>query len=65
MVAGEVSNLAIPLPPPSHSSFLRGAGVLHGISEKRREIERSLQSSKGWEDVVAVSTPYIRLILSI
>jgi hypothetical protein len=26
---------AIPLPPPSHSSFLRGVGVLHGVSEER------------------------------
>jgi hypothetical protein len=32
--------------------------VLHGVREVRRENEISLQSSKEWEDVVAVSTPY-------
>jgi hypothetical protein len=38
------------------------------VSERKREkSERSLQFSKAWEDVVAVSvsTPYRRLILSI
>jgi hypothetical protein len=54
----------IPLSPPSHSYFLRGVGVLHGVGEVRREIERSLQSSKEWEDVVAVSTP-CRLLICI
>jgi hypothetical protein len=39
--------------------------VLHGVREERRESERSLQSSKEWEDVVAVSTLYRYLILSI
>jgi hypothetical protein len=39
--------------------------VLHGVREERRESERSLQSSKEWEDVVAVSTPCRHLILSI
>jgi hypothetical protein len=29
-------------------------GVLHGVREERRESERSLQSSKEWEDVVMV-----------
>jgi hypothetical protein len=29
-------------------------GVLHGVREDRRESERSLQSSKEWEDVVMV-----------
>jgi hypothetical protein len=32
----------MPLPPPTHSSFLRCVGVLHGVSEERRESERSL-----------------------
>jgi hypothetical protein len=36
---GEVSNSAIPLPPLSHSSFLRGVGVLHGVREEVRDIE--------------------------
>jgi hypothetical protein len=35
-----------PSPTPSHSCFLRGVGVLHGVREERRESERSLQSSK-------------------
>jgi hypothetical protein len=39
--------------------------VLHGVREERGESERSLQSSKEWEDVVAVSTPCRCLILSI
>jgi hypothetical protein len=30
--------------------------VLHGVREERRESERSLQSSKEWDDVVEVST---------
>jgi hypothetical protein len=34
----------------------------HGVREERRESERSLQSSKVWEDVVAVSTPCKLLI---
>jgi hypothetical protein len=38
--------------------------VLHGVREERRESERSLQSSKEWEDVVVVSIPY-RLLISI
>jgi hypothetical protein len=29
--------------------------VLHGVREERRESERSLKSSKEWEDVVVVS----------
>jgi hypothetical protein len=62
---GEVSNLAMPLPPPSHSCFLRGVGVLHGVSEERRESEKSLQSFKEWEDVVVIFIPCRRLILSI
>jgi hypothetical protein len=53
---------AIPLPPPTHSCFLRGVGVLHGAREVRRKSERFLQSSKEWEDVVAVSTPCRLLI---
>jgi hypothetical protein len=44
---------------------LRGVGVLHGVREERRESERFFQSSKEWEDVVVVSTPYRRLIISI
>jgi hypothetical protein len=62
---GEASNLAIPLPPPSHSCFLRGVGVFHGVREETREGERSLLSSKECEVVVIVSTPYRHLILSI
>jgi hypothetical protein len=65
MAGGEANNSAILLPPPSHSRFLRGVGVLHGVSEERRESERSLQSSKEWEDVVVVSTPCRHWILSI
>jgi hypothetical protein len=30
--------------------------VLHGVREERRESERSLQSSKEWEDVWVIST---------
>jgi hypothetical protein len=56
-IGGEVSNSAIPLSPPSHSSFLRGVGVLHGVREERRASERSLQFSKEWKDVIAISTP--------
>jgi hypothetical protein len=52
-------------PTPSHSCFLRGVGVFHGVREEMSESERSLQSSKEWENVVAVSTPCKRLILSI
>jgi hypothetical protein len=65
MASGEASNSAIPLPPHSHSCFLRGVGVLHGVSEEISESERSLQSSKQWEDVVPVSTSCRHLILSI
>jgi hypothetical protein len=36
--------------------------VLHGVREERIESERSLQSSKEWEDVVAISTPCKLLI---
>jgi hypothetical protein len=36
--------------------------VLRGVSEEIRESERSLQSSKEWEDVVTVSAPCILLI---
>jgi hypothetical protein len=36
--------------------------VLHGVREGMRESERSLQFSKEWEDVVAVSTPCKLLI---
>jgi hypothetical protein len=36
--------------------------VLHGVREERRESERSLQLSKEWEDVVAVSAPCKLLI---
>jgi hypothetical protein len=36
--------------------------VLHGVREERRESERSLQSSKEWEDVVGVFAPYKFLI---
>jgi hypothetical protein len=36
--------------------------VLDGVSEERRESERSLQSSKEWKDVVAVFTPCKLLI---
>jgi hypothetical protein len=39
-------------------------GVLYGVREERRESERSLQSSKEWEDVVPVFTPGTHLILS-
>jgi hypothetical protein len=40
-------------------------GVLHGVREERRETERSLKSSKEWEDIVVISTPCRHLILSI
>jgi hypothetical protein len=36
--------------------------VLYGVREERRESERSFQSSKEWEDVVAVSAPCKLLI---
>jgi hypothetical protein len=36
--------------------------VLHDVGEERRESERSLQSSKEWEDVVAVFAPCKLLI---
>ncbi len=60
----EMKHSVIPLPPPRHSCFLRGVGVLHGVREKMRASERSLQSSKEWEDVVVVSTP-CRLLICI
>jgi hypothetical protein len=59
-----IKHSAIPLPPPSYSSFLRGVGVLHGIRYVRTESERSLQSSKEWENVVAVFT-HCRLLFCI
>jgi hypothetical protein len=31
--------------------------VVHGVREEMRKSERSLQSSKEWEDVIIVSTP--------
>jgi hypothetical protein len=62
---GEVNKSVISLPPPSHSCFLRCVGVLHGVREEMRESERSFQSSKEWEDVVAVFTPCKHMILSI
>jgi hypothetical protein len=37
-------------------------GVLYGVREERREIERSLKLFKEWEDVVAVSAPCKLLI---
>jgi hypothetical protein len=55
----------IPLPPPSHSCFLRGVGVLYGVREEMRENERSFQSFNEWEDVVVVFTSCKCLILSI
>jgi hypothetical protein len=39
--------------------------MLHGVREEGRESERSIQSSKEWEDAVVVSTPCTHLILSI
>jgi hypothetical protein len=57
-----IKNSSIHLPPSSHSCFLRGVCVLHDGRDERRESERSLQSSKEWEDVVAVFTPYKLLI---
>jgi hypothetical protein len=59
-----INHLAIPLPPPRYSCFLRGVGVLHGVREVRRESEIPLQSSKEWEDVVVVFTP-CRLLICI
>jgi hypothetical protein len=44
-------------PTPSHSCFLRGVGVFHGVRGEKRESERPLQFSKEWEDVVVVSAP--------
>jgi hypothetical protein len=57
-----IKHSTIPLPPSSHSCFLRGVGVLHGVREVKRGSERSLQSSKEWDDILAVSTPYKLLI---
>jgi hypothetical protein len=37
-------------------------GVLHDVRDVRRESERSLKSSKEWEDVVSVFTTYKLLI---
>jgi hypothetical protein len=59
-----IKHSAIPLPTPSHSCFLRGVGVLRGVREVRRESEISLQSSKGWEDVVAIFI-HCRLLICI
>jgi hypothetical protein len=39
-------------------------GVLYGVREERRESEISLQSSKGWEDVVTIFTS-CRLLICI
>jgi hypothetical protein len=36
--------------------------VLHGVRQEMRESERSLKSSKEWEDVVVVSAPCKLLI---
>jgi hypothetical protein len=52
----------VPLPSPSQSCFSRDVVVLHGVRQERRESERSLQSSKEWEDVVVVSAPCKLLI---
>jgi hypothetical protein len=57
-----IKHSAIPLIPPSYGCFLRGVGVLHVVREERRESERSIQSSKEWEDVVVVSAPCKLLI---
>jgi hypothetical protein len=57
-----IKHSAIPLPPPSHSCFLRGVVALHIVREVERESEISLQSSKEWEDIVMVSTPCKLLI---
>jgi hypothetical protein len=32
-----IKHSTIPLPPTSHSCFLRGVAVLHGVREVRRE----------------------------
>jgi hypothetical protein len=48
--------------PSSHSCFLRGVSVLHGVREEMRESEISLQSSKEWENVMTVSAPCKLLI---
>jgi hypothetical protein len=63
-ISGEDQAFIHPSLTPSHSYFLSGVGALHGVGEVRRESERSLQSSKEWEDVVAVSTP-CRLLICI
>jgi hypothetical protein len=34
--------------------------VLYGVREESRESERSLQSSKEWEDIVAVFAPWVK-----
>jgi hypothetical protein len=57
-LVGITKHSAIPLPPLSYSCFLISVGVLHGVREERRESEKSLQSFKKWEDVVAVSALY-------
>jgi hypothetical protein len=59
-----IKHSAIPLPPLSYSSFLRDVGVLDGVREERRGSERSLQSSKEWEDVMVVFAP-CRLLICI
>jgi hypothetical protein len=60
-----IKHPAIRLPLPSYSCFFRCVDVLHDVKEERRESERSLQSSKEWENVVVIFTPCRRLILSI
>jgi hypothetical protein len=65
MAGGEASIQPSLSHPLDIAAFLRGVGMLHGVREERRESESSLQSSKEWEDVVAVSTPCRCLILSI
>jgi hypothetical protein len=64
-VSGKASTQLSLTHPLAIVPFLRGVGVLHGVKEERRESERSLQSSKEWEDVVMISTPCRCLILSI
>jgi hypothetical protein len=59
-----IKHSSIPLSPPSHSYFLRGVCLLHGVREMRKGIERPLQSSNVWEDVVVVFTP-CRLLICI
>jgi hypothetical protein len=56
-----------PSPTSQKTTMTRGVGgecvsVLHGVREEMRESEISLQSSKQWENVVAVSAPCKLLI---